>query len=677
MTDEPAVVQDSSVACQAFISYASADSSVANAVCSALERAGVKCWIAPRDVAPGEVYASNIVHAIDTTRVIVLVLSEHAADSAHVLREVERACSKRHPILSFRIDQAPLPESLEYFLNTQQWLDASTTGVNRALPRLVDAVKGVLGKLTPAAGVGQVRKVTAIARWRPRYMLLALAVIVAAALSYFVADRFWLSKRIEPQAASVDAAAPASAASPDALATPQKSIAVLPFADMSPAKDQEYLADGIAEELLNRLAKAPDLKVIARTSSFAFKGRDIDIADIAKRLNVAHVLEGSVRKSGDRVRITAQLIRASDSSHLWSDTYDRKLDDIFALQDELAAAIMHALSVRIAGGTIGRKEGGTPSREAYELYLRAWYGEDWDSRDSLDAVEKYLKQAIAIDPEYGLAWSGLASVTTMRAELGYLSAKEAFGSARQFVERALQLAPESADAHAVLQNILFVYDWNLPAAEGSARRALALGPTNPDVLNTCSRLAIALGRLDDARRQLLIAVARDPLNDYVIYNLALTYYLAGQLAEAEKTTRRLFDVSPNFPWTRVLLGQTLLLEGRIDEAVSVLQEEPNRGSRLASLPLILRAAGRQEEAERALRDQIEYWKDKSASFIALSYADRGNYDLALQWLERAYEQRDPSLFEVIADPLFGDMRQDPGFKAFRRRLSLPELAEGA
>jgi tetratricopeptide (TPR) repeat protein len=350
------------------------------------------------------------------------------------------------------------------------------------------------------------------------------------------------------------------------------------------------------------------------------------------------------------------------------------MDDIFSVQDEIATAIAHVLRVRLVGGTLGRQEGGTPNREAYELYLRALHGEDWDSRESLDAVEGYLREAIQIDPEYGLAWAELASVNMVRAEYGYLDSEEAYSRARQFTERALEFAPDSARAHSELQNILIDHDWNTAAAEVEAQRALALDSTDSDVLNSAGRLSIALGRLEDARRHFRAALERDPLNDYVTYNFALTYYLERQFIEAEKILRRLLKVSPQFPWTRVLLAQTILLQGKTDEALAILREDSDEGMRLAALPVVLQAAGHHRDADAALRDQIAYCDKKSASFVAVSYAHRGDYDLALKWLERAYEQRDPSLFEVIADPLFGGMLNDPRYKAFRRKMNLPDLS---
>lgn len=680
-----------------FISYCSQDAPAAERICEALRAVGIDVWLDKNELRGGDAWDAQIKKRIHDCALFIPVISANtnARKEGYFRREWKQATRRLQDmaddvafLVPVVIDEtreadARVPEE---FLSAQwTWLKGGESPSSFA-----QRVRQLLGGDSASALHSQsatmerhepsAREEHSARTWprfdgRDKHRVRSIAFALSALLLVLGGGLYWYYKGSRDELA----AKPASAtATPVAAAAPsEKSIAVLPFADMSPNKDQEYMSDGIAEELLNLLTRVPDLKVIARTSSFAFKGQNTDIAEIARKLDVAHVLEGSVRKSDNKVRITAQLIRTSDSSHLWSKTYDRMLDDIFAVQGEIATAIVHALRVRLVGMTLSRQEGGTQSREAYELYLRGWYGEDLNSRESLDAAEAYLKDAIHLDPKYGLAWSALASINTLRAELGYLDAKEAFARARQLTQRALELAPECAHAHSELQSILFTYDWNFVAAEVESQRALALAPTDSNVLNGAGRLSITLGRFEDARRQLRAALVRDPLNEYVIYNLALTYYLERRFVDAEKIVRRLLEISPQFPWTRVLLGQTLLLQGRLDEALATVQEDGDEGMRLVALPIVLRAAGRHKEADIALQAQIEHWQDKSASFIALSYAHRGDYDLALRWLERAYEQRDPSLFEVIGDPLFGEMLDEPRYKAYRRKLNLPDLAKAA
>ncbi len=330
-----------------FISYASPDIAVAEATCEALEQAGVTCWIAPRDVTPGTFYADAIVHAIDAAKAIVLILSQSAATSPHVLREVERGASKRHTVISLRIDRAPLPAGLEYFLNTSQWLDASSGDTARALPKLVSAVQVAIqaSTVTPTGVPTAHALAPAVSARLPRRIALIAASVVGLGLVVLAADRLWVSRH---QAIAPAAPAPAALAPAPTTAVPtisDKSVAVLPFVDMSEKKDQEYFSDGLSEELIDMLAKVPDLRVPARTSSFYFKGKQVTIQDIAKALGVADVLEGSIRKSGNHLRITAQLVRADNGYHLWSETYDRQLNDIFKVQDEIAGAVVKALKI--------------------------------------------------------------------------------------------------------------------------------------------------------------------------------------------------------------------------------------------------------------------------------------------------------------------------------------------
>jgi len=341
-------------------------------VCTTLEAAGFTCWIAPRDVRAGEPYAAAIVAAINACRLLVLVLTKSAIDSPHVLREIERASSKKRPVLSIRMDASELPPELEYFLSANHWLDASGGAVESVLPALIDSVRvrkaGLATRLAPDTNTADVRAAPdplhsaalrrTPPRWGARSMAVALAV-AAAGLAYVVADKFWLSKRVVTAAVST-AAAPAAA-------TTAKSVAVLPFADLSEKKDQEYFSDGLSEELIDLLGKIPELRVPARTSSFYFKGKQATLGEIAKALNVSHILEGSVRKSGNQLRITAELVRTDTDTRIWSETFDRKLDDIFKVQDEISAAVVKALKISLLEGAAPKA---TPAAntETYTLF---------------------------------------------------------------------------------------------------------------------------------------------------------------------------------------------------------------------------------------------------------------------------------------------------------------------
>jgi TolB-like protein len=335
-----------------FVSYASQDAAVANSIVENLESQGLKCWMAPRDVKPGAQYADAIVRAINDANAVVLVMSASAVDSAHVAREVERAASKRKPIIPLRIDTAALNPELEYYLSNSQWIDVPKLGMPAALAKLKEAVGQ--GSATPTQGVVAGK----YAGGSKKRIVTAAAVVVAFAIAVGLGVHFWSSKHGSSVAAIAD-----------------KSIAVLPFVDMSEKKDQEYFADGMAEEIIDLLVKVPGLKVIGRTSSFQFKGKTEDLRAIGTQLGVAYVLEGSVRKSGDRLRVTAQLISSRDGTHLLSQTYDRDLIDVLKMQDEIATKVARALEIEMGVRDYFVSRPALRSPEAYTSFVQGQHAD--------------------------------------------------------------------------------------------------------------------------------------------------------------------------------------------------------------------------------------------------------------------------------------------------------------
>ena len=675
----PGAVQGGPDTAQAFISYASADSSIANKVCIALEREGIRCWIAPRDVTPGDFYAADIVHAIDTTRVVVLVLSQHAADSSHVLREVERASSKRHPIVSFRIDQAPLPDGLEYFLNTSQWLDASATGIARALPKLVDAVRNALAKYAPPPGVDQGSLVSTRANKRPSRIFLGLAVVIATALAYVVVDQFWLSKRVATQTALLEGPPASPADSSRALATPAKSIAVLPFADISEKKDQEYFADGLSEELIDHLAQNVDLKVIARTSSFAFKGTNEDVRAIATKLGVTNLLQGSVRKARNRLRITAQLIRASDGVLLWSESYDRKLDDVFKLQDEISTMVAKALNaeLNLASGVGSHSASTRPiNMEAYNLMLQGnylyWRGNKGDEAKSVE----FFQQALKHDPQYAAAWAKLSRAFGWQGYIGDLTADEAIVKSRNAAERALAIDPNCAEAYFARGNIFRVLSGEWTAALSDFERAAVLDP-HGQVGKDAKGNALLLkgeisGQLGDFLDWSRLRLEWSPLDVTLLSDLAWAQHLAGHLDASAATFVRLLEVNPDFSSARATYGLTLLLSGKNTEALAAAEMEPDDAYKLAALTNIYWALGRRAESDLALGELKQRYADRKAYDIAAAHAYRGEAVTAFSWLNRAFQQRKGSLEFLKVDPLLHKLHGDPRFSALQRKAKLAE-----
>jgi TolB-like protein len=463
-------------------------------------------------------------------------------------------------------------------------------------------------------------------------------------------------------------AAPASPVVPPPAA---KSIAVLPFADMSEKKDQEYFADGMAEEIINILVQVPELFVPARTSSFYFKGKPTQIPEIARALHVANVLEGSVRKAGNQLRITTQLIRAADGYHVWSRTYDRELKDVFKVQDEIANAVAQALQIGLMGGPLTRQKGGTENLVAYQLYLRAINLANEHTDDALNETEKYLEKAIESDSDFALAWADLAITLVGKTEAGLVPQKVGWEKSRALAQHAIALAPDSAWARSTLAYVFRTYDWDWAAADAEYERALRLEPTNVDVLYSAGIHSATMGRWDDAIGKTQAAVVRDPLHTYALLNLGTAFHGAGRFAEAERAYRRLIRLSPDFVWARYYLSKTLLAQEKRQEALAVNQQELTDLDRTIVLPIMLWANGRKTEGDSALKELIEKYASTNAYFIAMNYAYRGDRDLAFQWLDRAYQQHEPDLTEILSEHLFKGIAGDPRFQAFLRRMNLP------
>ena len=499
-----------------------------------------------------------------------------------------------------------------------------------------------------------------------RRFAIALSIVLVGALGYVV-DRVWLSRHIANER-PVATLIPAAALHQPAIS--EKSIAVLPFVDMSEKKDQEYLADGMAEEIIAMLVKVPNLHVPARTSSFYFKGKSEEIPNIARKLLVTYILEGSVRKFGDRLRITAQLVRADNGYSLWAETYDRDMHDVFKVQDDIANAVVQALQITLLGGPLTRQQGGTQNLEAYQLYLRSRNGALQNTKPSLDAERKYLEQAVNLDPSFGLAWARMATNSLVETENGMLPAAEGFERAKNLAQRALQLSPDLGEPHACLSYVFRRYDWDWAAAESEVHRALDLDATNPVVLTIAGTFYDTMGHWEDAERHQRAALAHDPLSTYAMYGLGSTLYGAGRYDEAEAMYRRLLEAAPGFSWTRLDLAETLLMEDKPEAAVAILQQEDEEEYRLSILPIALQAAGHQSKADEALKILIAKYADTDAYFVAMTYAYRGNHDLALQWLERAYAQKDTNLVEIVGQPLFKNLATDPRFKMFLRKMKL-------
>ena len=477
----------------------------------------------------------------------------------------------------------------------------------------------------------------------------AIISVLAVAVVLLVTDRFVLHHGVNEEAA---------------IPIAEHSIAVLPFVNMSSDKDQEFFSDGISEELLNLLAKIPQLQVTARTSSFSFKGKDVAIPEIARTLHVAHVLEGSVRKSGNAVRITAQLIRAGTDTHLWSQTYDRKLDDIFAIQDEIAADVVKQLKVTLLG-TAPRAR--TTDPEAYALYLQAVQLGRQFTAEPFKQSDALYRKVLTIDPRYAPAWDGLARNFINETSQGLLPNKEGFAQARDAAMKALAVDPDYAPAHARLGYIAMYGDNDLAGATEHFKRALALDPADLNVLNNSASLLWSLGRLDEALALDEAVARRDPVNVTILSNVGLYQRCAGRFDAAIASFRTVLSLSPGYGNAYTQLGNALLLKGDAQGALAEIEQEKSSWIRIG-LPMAYYALGRKADSDAALKELIAKDAADSAYNIAYVYAFRGEADKAFEWLDKAAEYGDPGLGEIVTDNLFDKIHADPRWLAFLRKI---------
>jgi TolB-like protein/Tfp pilus assembly protein PilF len=639
-----------------FVSYASADAPVANTMIETLERCGLRCWIAPRDVTPGAQYADAIVGAINDAKAVVLVLSSSAVASSHVRREVERAASKHKPIIGFRIDAAPLSRSLEYFLGESQWIHVPPLGMSAALAKLAEAV-GQESSRGNAAEQITARKRAPGVHGRTKLVAVA-ALVIGGGIAAAAGVHFWWPSSHK-------------AAQPVAMVISDKSIAVLPFADMSEKQDQEYFGDGMAEEILDLLAKIPGLTVIGRTSSFQFKGKNADLRSIGTKLNAAYVLEGSVRNSGDQVRITAQLINTRTGAHEWSETYDRHIGDVLKLQDAIATMVVRELQLTVAPQELSSRAL-IKNAEAYDLYLRGRHALDRTDAKGLDEAVTLFQSALDRDPTFADAAAALAGAYINQVALGSLAPAAGFERARSMASSALKVNPNAVQARVSLAWIHMMYDHDWVAAERELRQAAVLAPNDVEVLKGRAELSSDIGRLDDAFAQIRAAVAQDPLDADSLQDLSTIQATRGNHREAEAAMRRALDIRPTYAYGHYNLGLILLERGDDDGALREMQQETIDDGKQQGLALALYAQGKKTAANAALAVLIKEQAQGNALDIAQVYAFRGQSDEAMDWLERAYAQKDPWLFRIKGGYMMKRLEADPRYKAFLRKMNFPE-----
>ena len=665
-----------------FLSYASEDAEAAERIATALRAADVEVWFDKSELRGGDAWDRQIREQIHDCRLFIPVISANSErrDEGYFRREWSLAADrtrdmaqKRAFLIPVVIDGTPergasVPEKFQEF----QW---TRLPGGETPPEFLERIQRLLLPETVPAGAPETPVApgsTAVQSsrgpgrpfWRSAPAVWAIGSVLAFALAYFALDRLWLSRRI--------AAVPASAG-PASVTAPAKSIAVLPFVDLSEKHDQEYFADGMAEEIIDLLVKIPNLTVIGRTSSFQFKGRNEDLRTIGARLNAAHILEGSVRKSGAQVRITAQLVDGRTGAHEWSETYDRQIGDVLKLQDAIAAGVVRELQLTVAPGYLNERAT-VKNADAYDLMLRGRHAADrWD-RDGLDEAVTLLKQALERDPSSGDSAAELAFTYYKQAADNFVLPATAFEQARLAVNTALKLDPGSARAHYVLGKIHIVYDWDWAAAEQELNKVARIAPGSADAPAGKARLAFTLGRWEEGLTQVRAALALDPLDANTVNALSLLQWGRGNLADAEAAARRVLDIRPTYTWGHYYLARILLARGDRDAALrEALQEPPDtNGVQQSGLAIVYSAIGRKADSDAALAALIKEHGDRCAFEIAVAYAMRGQSEEAVDWLERAYMQKDPGLVYFRVELPQQGRSLGPRFGAFLRKMNLAE-----
>jgi len=670
-----------------FLSYASQDAEAARKICDALRTAGIEVWFDQSELRGGDAWDRRIREQIHHCRLFIPVISANSErrDEGYFRREWAIAADrtrdmahKRAFLLPVVIDDtvergASVPEKFHELQWTRLPGGETSPAFVERVQRLLspEPSSTVRAPANAQAGAVGVIRAPVPGTWSPkRGLLVAVGLAVLAGLAYFAIQKFWIAKPSVASPAVAAGPAPASAV----FNPPPHSIAVLPFVNMSGDKDQEYFSEGLTEELLNSLARINELQVAARTSSFSFQGEHPDIPTVAHKLNVAAVLEGSVRRSGHTIRITAQLINAVTGFHLWSQTYDRDLGDILRLQTEIATAVAQALKVTLLGDISAQIElGGTRNPAAFDAYLRASkaYHSRGKDKEIPVAIAAYT-EAIRLDPNFALAFAGRSfALTNYTAnEAAGVAIRKGFENAEADALHAISLAPELPQAHLALAFLSEIGILDLTRANEEYDRALALAPGNAEVLSHSGRFAALMGRFEVGIAAARRAVVLDPLGRISHSNLGRALYSARHFGEAATAFADVTRLNPNFTQNYEEWGLALYALGDLESArVSCATEQDPTGS--LCLAVVYHKLGRQSDAEAELARMKAASGNDGAYDYACIYAQWGNRPKALEWLDTAMRLHLPGPENLKTDPLLDPLRNEARFQAIERGLKFP------
>jgi TolB-like protein len=661
-----------------FLSYASQDAQAAQKICDALRAAGVEVFLDQSELRGGDAWDQKIRREIHDCALFIPVISTNTASrhEGYFRLEWDLADQRTHMIARSRVFVVPVcldattevaadvPESFRRV----QW---TRLPEGETPPAFVERVQRLLfpegltasGKSAHAAftAAPAIQERVRASRWSKPVLLAAVALVVLLALAYVGIDRFGISKH--PAVAAFD--------------PPPHSIAVLPFVNMSADKEQEYFSDGLTEEILNSLARINDLQVAARTSAFSFKGKDVNVGIIGRQLNVGAVLEGSVRRSANKIRITAQLINATTGFHLWSQTYDRDLGDMLKLQAEIADAVAGALKVRLLGDTAAKIElGGTHDPAALDAYLRGLKASSTahDGAEVQTAIDAYT-DAIRIDPNFALAFAARSiAFSTYGAYFSSMSdMRMDFDRAHSDAQQAIALAPELADGHLARANATEFGSLDFERAAEEYQRAMSLAPGNAAVVQAYGQFAVLIGRTDAGIAAARHAVLLDPLNPTSHRVLTYLLYIGRRFNEAIESSQVTLTLDPENTWVRGIRGTAYYALGDYQGALASCEKQPDGANYHIKVCLAVsyHKLGKQANAETILAALKAEEGDSMAYQYAEIYTQWGDTEKALTWLDAAMRLRDPGLSGLKTDPLLDPLRKEPRFQAVERELKFP------
>jgi TolB-like protein/predicted Zn-dependent protease len=675
-----------------FLSYASEDAEAARRMCEALRAAGIEVWFDQSELRGGDAWDRQIRKQIHDCLLFIPIISVHsqARLEGYFRREWKLAVDRTHDMAEEKAFLVPvvIDETSERAASVPdkfrevQW---SRVPAGQTSPAFVERVLRLLarypqsGRSTAAAAVAPSPRGGPVLReppsspsafWWPKTALWLIVAAVVIAIGWLTLDKLWLSKRVT--AGTQTTASRSLSGTGAQRPVTERSIAVLPFVDLSEKHDQEYFADGMAEEIIDLLVKIPELKVIGRTSSFQFKGKTDDLRKIGATLGAAYVVEGSVRRSGDHIRVTAQLIDARDGAHRWSETYDRDARDVIKVQGEIASSLVRELQLEVTSALNLQERSVPVNEEAYDSYLRGQHALNRFDQQGFEEAAADYRRALKADPSFAPAADGLALSLANLADWGLVAPEVGWEQARATAKAALKLNSNSPLGHTILGSIYTFYDWNWPAAHREFDTAVALAPNSSTVLVRAARERLAVGDWSEARSYVDTASTADPLDATAFLVRAWTYARIGRLDEAERAARRIVQIAPNFETGHYNLGVVLLIEGKAAEALSEMQLENLPSARLSGLALVYHAVHRIKDSDQALARLVADNDVNIAMSLAEVYAYRGERDKAFAWLDMAFKQKDAFLWFIKADPLLKNLESDPSYKAFLHKMNLPE-----